>query len=120
MERSPYQIIWLLAQERSTQEVADITGYSRDWIYELVRSYHKVGVAALGDLRRNNVGAAPKRDALQQAQLRQALEAPAPDGGCGMVGKSPITSRIPLVSNSVVSRVGLPETDGVSLAWAPS
>ena len=81
VERSHYQIIWLLAQERTTQDVAAVTGYSRDWIYELVRSYNKLGVAALGDLRRNNVGAAPKLDELQHAQLLQVLAEPAPDGG---------------------------------------
>lgn len=81
VERSHYQIIWLLAQGRFTQEVAEVTGYSRDWIYELVRSYNTLGVAALGDLRHHNVGAAPKLTDVQQAQLLQALEAPAPDGG---------------------------------------
>ena len=81
IERSHYQIIWLLAQERSTKEVAEVTGYSRDWIYELVRSYNQLGVGALGDLRRHNPGAAPKLDDLQQAQLLQALQELAPDGG---------------------------------------
>ncbi len=30
VERGHYQIIWLLAQGRSTEEVALVTGYSRD------------------------------------------------------------------------------------------
>ena len=33
IERSHYQIIWLLASGRPTEEVADVTGYSRNWIY---------------------------------------------------------------------------------------
>ena len=45
IERSHYQIIWLLAQGRPTKEVAAVTGYSRYWIYELVRSYNRLGVA---------------------------------------------------------------------------
>ena len=81
IERSHYQIIWLLAQDRPTEEVAAVTGYSRDWIYELVRSYNRIGVAALGDLRRHNPGATPKLNELQQAQLLQALRGPAPKGG---------------------------------------
>ena len=73
IERSHYQIIWLLAQGRPTEEVVAVTGYSRDWIYELVRSYNRSGVAALGDLRRHNPGGVPKLNDVQQAQLLQAL-----------------------------------------------
>lgn len=39
VERSHCQIIWLLAQGRSPQEVSEVTSYSRNGIYELVRSY---------------------------------------------------------------------------------
>lgn len=81
IERSHYQIIWLLAQGRPTKEVAAVTGYSRSWIYELVRSYNRLGVAALGDLRRHNPGASPKLNDLQEAQLLQAIRGSAPDGG---------------------------------------
>jgi hypothetical protein len=37
IERSHYQIIWLLAQGRKSEDVATLTSYSRLWIYELVR-----------------------------------------------------------------------------------
>lgn len=80
-ERSHYQILWLLAQGKPSQEVAGVTGYSRSWIYELVRSYNRMGVEALGDLRRYNRGASPKLDEVQQANLLQALRGVAPDGG---------------------------------------
>jgi len=80
-ERSHYQIIWLLAQGRPTEEVAAVTGYSRDWIYELVRSYNRIGTGSLGDLRRHNPGAAPKLHESQQAQLLEAVRGSAPDGG---------------------------------------
>lgn len=33
VERSHYQIIWLLAQGRSTAEVSEVTSYSRAWLY---------------------------------------------------------------------------------------
>ncbi|MBW4630365.1 MAG: helix-turn-helix domain-containing protein [Iphinoe sp. HA4291-MV1] len=36
VERTHYQIIWLLAKGLGTKEVATVTGYSRNWIYELV------------------------------------------------------------------------------------
>lgn len=81
VERAHYQILWLLAQGRPSEEVAAVTGYSRNWIYELVRSYNTLGVEVLGDLRRHNPGARPKLDDIQQANLLQAMRSPAPDGG---------------------------------------
>ena len=39
VERSHYQIIWLLASGRSSQEVSQITAYSISWFYELVWGY---------------------------------------------------------------------------------
>jgi transposase len=81
VERSHYQIIWLLASGRRTEDVAEITGYSRSWIYELVWGYNRVGPKTLGDGRVGNPGAAPILDDVQQANLWQALKGPAPDGG---------------------------------------
>jgi transposase len=34
--KSHYKIIWLLQQGKKIKEVAEITGYSVGWIYELV------------------------------------------------------------------------------------
>ncbi len=51
IERSYYQIIWLLASGRRTEDVAAITGYSRSWIYELVWGYNRIGPESLGDGR---------------------------------------------------------------------
>lgn len=79
--RSHYQIIWLLALGRRTEEVAAITGYSRNWIYELVWGYNRVGPETLGDGRHHNPGAKPLLDDVQQAFLLQALRGPAPDEG---------------------------------------
>lgn len=58
-----------------------MTGYSRSWIYELVRSDNCLGAEAWGDLRRHNPGAVPKPDDVQQASLLQAIRGVAPDGG---------------------------------------
>ena len=81
IKRSHYQIIWLLAQGRPTQEVAAVTGYSRNWIYELVWGYNRIGPESLGDGRHQNPGAEPLLTDVQQALLWQALQGPAPDGG---------------------------------------
>jgi transposase len=81
VERSHYQIIWLLAQGRPTEEVASITGYSRSWIYELVWGYNRIGPETLGDKRHEHPGAEPLLNEMQQAQLRQVLQSPPKDGG---------------------------------------
>ena len=81
LERSHYQIIWLLAQGRRTEEVAAITGYSRNWIYELVWGYNRIGPETLGDGRHQNPGAKPLLDDVCCANLLQALRGPARDGG---------------------------------------
>ncbi|MGH2415121.1 MAG: IS630 family transposase [Microcystaceae cyanobacterium] len=81
IERSHYQIIWLLAGGRKTEEVAQITGYSRSWLYELVWGYNRSGPQTLGDGRRENPGATPLLDDMQQANLWQALKGMSPDGG---------------------------------------
>lgn len=89
--RSHYQIIWLLATGRPTEEVAAITSYSRSWIYELVWGYNRKGPESLGDGRHQNPGAKPQLDDVQQANLLQALRGPAPDGGCGTDARWPTT-----------------------------
>jgi transposase len=81
VERSHYQIIWLLAQGRPSEEVASITGYSRSWIYELVWGYNRIGPDTLGDKRHEHPGAEPLLDESQQALLRQVLQVPPIDGG---------------------------------------
>jgi len=80
-QRTHYQVIWLLAQGKTTAEVAQVTGYGKSWIYELVRSYNRSGPEMLGDQRQKNQGNQPLLTDVQQALLWQALqEAPADEG----------------------------------------
>lgn len=81
VESRQYQIIWLLAQGKKTAEVEELTGYSRTWIYALVKRYNEFGVEGIGDRRRENQGTQTLIDDIQQAQLWQALQSNAPDGG---------------------------------------
>lgn len=81
VESRQYQVIWLLAQGKKTEEVEEVTGYSRTWIYALVKRYNELGVEGLGDRRDQNQGATPLIDDIHQAQLWQALRSDAPDGG---------------------------------------
>ncbi len=80
-ERSHFQIIWLLASGKPTEEVAVLTGYSRSWIYELVWGYNRLGVESLGDKRHHNRGAKTLLNDVQQALLWQALQEPPAEGG---------------------------------------
>ena len=81
VERSRWQMIWLLVSGRSLGEVAAVTGYSTRWVREVVRNYNAEGTAALQDQRHANAGAAPLLDAEGQAALAAALHEPPPDGG---------------------------------------
>ncbi len=81
VERSHWQILWLISQGHSPREVASMVGYSAGWIREVVRRYNQGGQTAIGDHRRSNAGADPLLSAHQQADLDHALEGPTPDGG---------------------------------------
>ncbi len=81
VERSHWQMMWLLAQGKSTREVAEVTGYCRNWIHILVRRYNQQGPQALVDHRHANPGPAPFLSTEQQAQLVEDLNAPPADGG---------------------------------------
>src|SRR5947207_12161432 len=85
--RSQWQVLWLVARGEPTAAVARATGYSATWIYQIVRRYNADGAAGVGDRRRGNPGAAPLLTGAQQAELRAALAAPAPDGGLWTGGK---------------------------------
>src|SRR5690349_15434423 len=81
VERSHLQIVWLLSRGRGEREVAQVTGYGRRWVAEVVRRYNEEGPGGLGDRRRGNAGAGPLLGAADEAALRAALAAPPADGG---------------------------------------
>jgi transposase len=81
IESRQFQVLWLLAQGQPTEKVSQITGYSRNWIYQLVRTYNQQGVESVGDRRRFNQGRNQILDDVEQAHLWQVLQGAAPDGG---------------------------------------
>jgi len=83
VQRSHYQILWLISEGKSTTQVMEVTGYSRGWIQQLARRYNADGPQALGDRRHQNPGARDRAllDHNQQRELAQALRKPPPDGG---------------------------------------
>jgi transposase len=79
--RSHSQIVWLLAQGKSTRTVAEHTGYTCIWIQTIARRYNKDGPAGLGDHRKQNTGGTPLLNAEQRKALWASLQGPPPDGG---------------------------------------
>lgn len=65
-------------------EVTAVTGYSGVWIRQLMQRYNQAGVDGLGDQHHNNSGAEPLLSDVEQAQLWQALQGPAPGEDCGV------------------------------------
>jgi transposase len=81
VERSHFQIIWLLAQGKRVREVSEATGYCSNWIRILARRYNQDGPQALAVQRQYNPGATPLLSQEQQNQLQQALAGMPPEGG---------------------------------------
>ena len=79
--RSQWQIVWLMAQGRTCQEVAAQTGSSVPWVREIVHRSNRQGAAGIGDRRQANPGHRGRLSKEQPAELAQALEGPSPDGG---------------------------------------
>lgn len=81
VQKSHYQVIWLLSTGKTPKQVAEITSYSQTWVYQLINRYNQQGKEGLGDLRASNRGKEPLLNDVQQAQLHQVLTSPASDGG---------------------------------------
>lgn len=87
VERSHRQIVWLLGEGKTTEEVCEVTGYSPGWVRRIACRYNERGVEGLGDRRHSNPGAR-ERSLLDEegiAELREALvEGPPASLGGGM------------------------------------
>ena len=79
--RSHFQILWLLAQGKTAQVVAAVTGYSSYWVGQIARRYNEGGPGAMGDQRQHNPGGQWLLSQEQKHQLEQALQQPPEDGG---------------------------------------
>ena len=81
VERSHWQIIWLLAQGKTTKEIAQVTGYCPAWIRTLAHRYNDEGPQGLLDRRHSNAGGRFILSLEQQGQLQENLDEPPADGG---------------------------------------
>jgi len=75
VERSQWQIIWLLATGKTSREVESATGYSLTWIRNIAGRYNTQGMDGIGDKRHGNPGRAGNLSAEQDHALRTAFEA---------------------------------------------
>jgi transposase len=80
VERSHLQIVWLLSEGRTTEEVRGVTGYSVGWVRKVGRRYNERGVEGLGDRRHRNPGAKERAllDEAGEEELLEALQGPPP------------------------------------------
>jgi transposase len=74
VDRCQYQILWLLASGKKTEEVGSATGYSVQWIRKLARRYNSMGVEGVGDRRKNNPGGQPLLDEIQFETIEELEE----------------------------------------------
>ena len=85
MERSHWQLLWLLAQGHPAYQVAQMTGYSAYWIGRVARRYNDEGEEALVNHRRRAHRPARRPDPRtllpreeDREEWRAALVGPAP------------------------------------------
>ncbi len=81
IERTRYQIIWLLAKGKTTKEVSSVTGYCLEAIRQIARRYNRQGKEGLVDRRHQHPGQKGFLSDERQAHLEMALQEKAPDGG---------------------------------------
>jgi len=95
VERSHLQIVWLMSEGRTTEEVCQVTGYSPGWVRRIARRYNERGVGGLGDRRHRNPGARERAllDEEGQAELREALEGRPPASLGGGMWSGPKVAR---------------------------
>jgi transposase len=79
--RIHWQIVWLLAQGKTTKQIVEYTGYGLTWIRTIAHRYNEGGPHALGDRRHGNPGAAAILSPELQQQLWEALQSPPDDQG---------------------------------------
>jgi transposase len=80
VERTRWQMLWLLAQGQQAQHVATVTGYCAKWVGLVARQYNVAGPAGVPKRRPQRVGQRLLSPALR-GELAQALGGAAPEGG---------------------------------------
>jgi len=78
-ERNHWQVIRLLQDGRSSEEIARIVGYTVPWVRQIVSRYNRLGPSGLGDQRGAAGGQNRLLNASLQGELARVMEGPVPD-----------------------------------------
>lgn len=81
VERSHWQMVWLVAQGHTCPTVARLVGYGEHWVRTIIHRYNANGPAGLADRRHANPGQPPLVPPEMHEVLRQVLADSPPDGG---------------------------------------
>lgn len=81
IERTHWQILWLMKEGHSPGEVAERVGYTARWVRTIVGRYNREGKQAISNHRLTLPGARPLLSQEQQQALEEALQKPPADGG---------------------------------------
>lgn len=82
VESRRWHLLWLVSQQWYLLDAADSVGVSYSYARKVVYAYNRDGIGSITNRRRGRQ--MPSRALLsaeQQAELDQALQSPAPDGG---------------------------------------
>ena len=81
LERSWWQILWLLARGQLAKDIAGSTGYSRYWIGQIAKRFNTEGAEGMRNRRHTHSHrAAPLLSPEQLGELGAAVRGPAPEG----------------------------------------
>lgn len=81
VEKTHWQIIWLMDGGQRIPAIAPQVGLREDWVRTIVHRYIDQGPDGLKDQRRTNPGAIPLVSTAVRAELAQRLANPPDDGG---------------------------------------
>jgi transposase len=81
VERSHWQMVWLISQGHTCPAVARLTGYSETWVRTVIHRYTDAGPVGLTDHRHGNPGQPPLVPPAVREELRAVLADPPSDGG---------------------------------------
>jgi transposase len=81
VERTHWQILWLMKEGYTPGEVAERVGYTARWVRTIVGRYNRTGAQAISNHRHSLPGAKPLLTLEQQKELDEAMPQPPDDEG---------------------------------------
>lgn len=82
VESRRYHLLWLVSKRWYLLDAAESVGVSYSYARKVIHAYNQAGTSTLSNRRRGRkMTSRALLNATQQAELDQALQGPAPDGG---------------------------------------